>query len=126
MFGPSLALLPPLDDFALTCLVSTLAEDINHSGDGGLHAELLRNRALQIVDIANQEAALYAWHPLNGSTLQAVNDTKPVSAALPNSFKVDLKDGQASFENEGYWGALVRSSSFPFLRLLTTLLLPPL
>lgn len=80
---------------------------------GGLYAELLQNRALQIVDVNNQTTALYAWSALNGSTLAAVNETvtAPVSAALPNSFQVDLSGGHASFENEGYWGA---SPSSPF------------
>ncbi|KAL7416842.1 glycoside hydrolase superfamily [Mrakia frigida] len=86
-------------------------EDINNSGDGGIYAELLQNRAFQIVDPKNQTAALYAWSPVGDASIAVVDDVPGVSAALPNSLSVELdSDGSAAFENTGYWGIKVDSS----------------
>ncbi|QRV80273.1 alpha-L-arabinofuranosidase [Ceratobasidium sp. AG-Ba] len=79
-------------------------EDINHSGDGGLYAELLQNRAFQ-GQTPGTTAALYAWHALGSTKIAVVNNTAPVSAALPNSLQVTVpSSGPAGFTNEGYWG----------------------
>ncbi|KAL7416621.1 glycoside hydrolase family 51 protein [Mrakia frigida] len=79
-------------------------EDINNSGDGGIYAELLQNRAFQIVDVAKQTTALVPWASINGTAISVVNDTAGISSALPNSLKVEVVDGVASFENPGFWG----------------------
>ncbi|KAI8986908.1 glycoside hydrolase family 51 protein [Trametes punicea] len=83
-----------------------------YSGDGGLYAELLQNRAFQQVS-PNTTAALTAWHPINNAQLTVVADPVPVSKALPNSLQFSVPDdltGRVGFSNEGYWGIKVDSS----------------
>ncbi|KAF8079161.1 glycoside hydrolase [Lyophyllum atratum] len=85
-------------------------EDINHSGDGGLYAELLQNRAFQAV-IPGTQNALNAWQPYNGAFLSVTSKTKGVSAALPNSLEVRIPkvvNGPIGFENTGYWGIKIQ------------------
>ncbi|KAJ7723395.1 alfa-L-arabinofuranosidase precursor [Mycena metata] len=88
-------------------------EDISHSGDGGLYAEMLQNRAFQQVT-PNTAAALNAWHSVNGATLNVVADTIPVSSALPNSLQVTVPAGtvgHVGVGNEGYFGIKVTAGS---------------
>ncbi|KAG8745044.1 hypothetical protein FRC10_009018 [Ceratobasidium sp. 414] len=52
-------------------------------------------------------AALYAWHPVGSTTIAVVNNTTPVSPALPNSLSLTIPNntsGSVGFTNEGYWG----------------------
>ncbi|KEP50300.1 alpha-L-arabinofuranosidase [Rhizoctonia solani 123E] len=86
-------------------------EDINHSGDGGLYAELLQNRAFQIVT-PHTSQALNAWSAYKGTTLDVTNAIAGVSAALPNSLQATVpagSTGQVGFDNSGYWGIKVQS-----------------
>ncbi|KAK7473005.1 hypothetical protein VKT23_001109 [Stygiomarasmius scandens] len=85
-------------------------EDVNHSGDGGLYAELLQNRAFQGV-IPGTPTALTAWQPYNGARLSVTSKTEGVSKALPNSLEVKIPkvvNGPIGFENTGYWGIKVQ------------------
>ncbi|KAJ7201645.1 alfa-L-arabinofuranosidase precursor [Mycena pura] len=91
-----------------TTLWGQMFEDIS-SGDGGLYAELLQNRAFQQVT-PNTAAALNAWHSINGAAMAVVADPVPVSSALPNSLQVRVptgKTGPVGFGNEGYFGIKV-------------------
>ncbi|KAJ6489593.1 glycoside hydrolase [Mycena vitilis] len=86
-------------------------EDINHSGDGGLYAELLQNRAFQAV-IPGTQNSLTAWQPFNGARLSVTAKTGGVSPSLPNSLAVQIPKvvtGRIGFENTGYWGIKVQS-----------------
>ncbi|KAF7302850.1 Glycoside hydrolase family 51 protein [Mycena kentingensis (nom. inval.)] len=86
-------------------------EDINHSGDGGLYAELLQNRAFQAV-IPGTQNALAGWQPFNGARLSVTAKTPGVSDALPNSLQVvfpKVVSGPIGFENTGYWGIKVQA-----------------
>ncbi|KAF9056073.1 glycoside hydrolase [Panaeolus papilionaceus] len=86
-------------------------EDINHSGDGGLYAELLQNRAFQGV-VPGSQTAYYAWQPFNGAKLSVTTKIPGVSAALPNSLKVDIPKvvtGPIGFENTGFWGIKIQA-----------------
>ncbi|KAG6841718.1 hypothetical protein C0991_007604 [Blastosporella zonata] len=86
-------------------------EDINHSGDGGLYAELLQNRAFQAV-IPGTQNALNAWQPYNAAFLSVTSKTDGVSAALPNSLQVRIPQvvtGPIGFENTGFWGIKVQA-----------------
>ncbi|KAJ4482286.1 glycoside hydrolase family 51 protein [Lentinula aciculospora] len=88
-------------------------EDISHSGDGGLYAELLQNRAFQMVDVSDQATALSAWHSVNEAQLTVIEETIPVSSALPNALSVTIPNGSSSqvgVGNEGYFGIKVDSS----------------
>ncbi|KAN0086044.1 glycoside hydrolase family 51 protein [Tylopilus felleus] len=95
--------IPPL-------LYGQMFEDIN-SGDGGIYAELLQNRAFQQVT-PNIAAALYAWSAINGAEINVIADSSPVSSALPNSLRLTIPQdasGQTGFGNEGYYGIQVNS-----------------
>ncbi|KZT22628.1 glycoside hydrolase family 51 protein [Neolentinus lepideus HHB14362 ss-1] len=86
-------------------------EDINHSGDGGLYAELLQNRAFQGV-LPGTQNALTAWQPYNGARLSVTNKIEGVTSALPNSLQVTIPKtvlGPIGFENTGYWGIKVQA-----------------
>ncbi|KAF8645689.1 hypothetical protein AX16_007638 [Volvariella volvacea WC 439] len=86
-------------------------EDINHSGDGGLYAELLQNRAFQVV-IPGTLNALAGWQSYNDARIAVTNKTPGVSAALPNSLQVQIPKvarGPIGFENTGYWGIKVQA-----------------
>ena len=61
-------------------------EDINHSGEGGLYAELVQNRAFQ--GAIGSPSNLNAWSSVNGALLSLKNLTKPLSSALPTSMNV--------------------------------------
>ncbi|PBK98458.1 arabinofuranosidase [Armillaria gallica] len=77
-----------------------------NAGDGGLYAELLQNRAFQQV-AAGTSAALKAWYSVNSALLTVVNETEPVSSALPNALKVTVASdatGPVGFGNTGYFG----------------------
>ncbi|PBK78654.1 alfa-L-arabinofuranosidase precursor [Armillaria solidipes] len=80
------------------------------SGDGGLYAELLQNRAFQQVT----PAALNAWQAINGASLAVIADTQPVSSALPNALHVTIPaglTGAVGFGNTGYFGIKVTQGS---------------
>lgn len=66
----------------------------------------LQNRAFQ-GQIPGTSAALYAWHTEGSASIAVVNDTAPVSRALPNSLSLTVgasASGSVGFSNEGYWG----------------------
>ncbi|KAH6621691.1 glycoside hydrolase family 51 protein [Chaetomium sp. MPI-SDFR-AT-0129] len=78
-------------------------EDINQSGDGGLYAELISNRAFQ-----NQ--SLKSWSAVGDSTV-TLDTTTPLSWALPRSAKVKSGNGKtAGLKNSGYWGIDVKEA----------------
>lgn len=88
----------------------SLGQDINNSGDGGLYAELIRNRAFQISE--RFPATLDAWHPVNGAKLSLKNLSTPLSDVLVTSLNVatTAKQGDIGFQNDGYWGIDVKAS----------------
>ncbi|KAJ7581137.1 glycoside hydrolase family 51 protein [Mycena floridula] len=79
------------------------------SGDGGLYAELLQNRAFQKVT-PNTAVALNAWTSISGTPISVIADPSPVSSALPNSLQLVVPANSASpasFGNTGFWGIQV-------------------
>ena len=78
-------------------------EEINHAGDGGLYAELVRNRSFEEdinspicwAGIGNTDIALTSQHMLN--TIQQ------------RALRVDIKSANGGVRNEGYWGVNVVS-----------------
>lgn len=103
-----------------------LFEDIAHSGDGGLYAELLRNRAFQGSGISMGDipqipyrSIVYSENPVIpfGPVLDgwsAIGDAKlsldllhPLSDALQVSLQVDVPlnaTGRVGIQNDGFWG----------------------
>ena len=78
-------------------LYGVFFEEINHAGDGGLYAELVRNRGFE-----DAETPIH-WDPVGGSTM---------SVARHDDRKQVLKIAGASgtgMENLGYWGISVKA-----------------
>ena len=89
-------------------------EDINLSADGGLYAELIRNRSFEDSDKPEQ------WTFVSKGGAQgkiAITDEKPMAADPKKSFnkrslRLDLTkaapDGAVGVSNGGYWGVPVK------------------
>ncbi|CAH0040638.1 unnamed protein product [Clonostachys solani] len=90
-----------------------LHEDINSSGDGGIYAELIRNRAFQYSD--SFPVSLDAWHSFNNANLALNRLDTPLSKALPVSVTVSPSSdssGAVGLFNDGYWGIDVRQQAY--------------
>ena len=91
-------------------LYGLMTEEINHSYDGGLYGELVRNRAVR----GGWDGAAH-WslvqHGDAQGTLSVDTATGP-SAAIPQSLKLEVSAASATspagVENEGYWGIPLR------------------
>lgn len=82
-------------------------EDISHSGEGGIYAELIQNRAFQI-------ANLTAWSAIGGAELATQNLSTPLSTALPTSLHVAATSGSSNvgIANDGWWGIDVKVQQY--------------
>ncbi|KAH7413696.1 glycoside hydrolase superfamily [Phaeosphaeria sp. MPI-PUGE-AT-0046c] len=89
-----------------------LHEDINNSGDGGIYAELIQNRAFQYSH--NYSVSTEHYFPVNGASLSIQNLSQPLSKALPASMRVTAGNGtgKTGFKNEGYWGMDVKQHKY--------------
>ncbi|HTK76808.1 MAG TPA: alpha-L-arabinofuranosidase C-terminal domain-containing protein, partial [Gemmataceae bacterium] len=101
-----------------------MTEEINHSYDGGLFAELIQNRTFQDppprgrgrppqtrpqtppTQPAAQGLPVH-WSLIGDGKAVTVRED-PVNAALPVSLRLDLSGGGAGVANDGYWGIPVR------------------
>ena len=89
-------------------------EDINHSGDGGIYAELINNRAFQ----GNREypSTLEPWVPVGNAILTLQNTSIPLSSALPTSVNVAPKPhsntGKIGLLNPGWWGIDIKPQTY--------------
>nr|OQO24687.1 hypothetical protein B0A51_08866 [Rachicladosporium sp. CCFEE 5018] len=78
-------------------------EDINNSGDGGVYAELIQNRAFQGDGIYNK--SITYWHSVGGTALSLANLSTPLSAELTSSLQVSGGSGKkVGVYNDGFWG----------------------
>ena len=91
-------------------LYGLMTEEINFSYDGGLYAELVRDRAL-----GHGWGALDHWSLVargNSAVNISLDDKTGPSAALPRSIKVSVsaatEAAPAGVQNDGYWGIPVR------------------
>ncbi|KAE9979864.1 hypothetical protein EG328_000622 [Venturia inaequalis] len=104
-------------------LYGLMFEDINFSGDGGIYAELIQNRAFRGVVITEPlPPSLTGWAPIGNAKL-SLDSSHALSDALPTVMKVDIPanaTGIVGFKNFGWWGMDVRpqtySASFYVLR----------
>jgi alpha-N-arabinofuranosidase len=89
-------------------------KDINNAGDGGIYAELIRNRAFQ--GSKQYPVSLSGWSPINGASLSIKNLSQPLSPALPSSMNVAVSNvtnpKPVGFANSGYWGFDVRRHEY--------------
>ncbi|MEU6347878.1 LamG-like jellyroll fold domain-containing protein [Streptomyces sp. NPDC047072] len=88
-------------------LPGLMFEDINHSGEGGIYAELVQNRSM----MASDTAAVH-WSAVGGTTL-TLDASAPLNEALNRSLKVELPSatgavGRSGVANDGFWGIPVR------------------
>lgn len=104
-------------------LYGLMTEEINHSYDGGLYAELIRNRIFK-----DNKTTPEAWRLLKGNTadsadikLMAANEENipyderrhAINGALSMCLRltVEKTSGRVGIANEGYWGIQVKPST---------------
>ena len=84
-------------------------EEINHSGDGGVYAELVRNR-----DLKESSSSPVYWSAVQGGGASAgiaLDSSQPLNSANPVSLKLTVGSlpagGRAGIANDGYFGVPV-------------------
>ncbi len=88
-----------------------MTEEINHSYDGGLFAELVQNRTFQDPAPRRPQGSpqdLPVHWSLIGDGKANIDRNDPVSSALPLSLRLDLTGSTAGVANDGYWGIPIR------------------
>ena len=90
-----------------------MTEEINHSYDGGLYAELVRNRAF-----LDDPAAPAHWSAVQGdgaAAAIALDRSEPLNQTIGTSLRLEVsqasKDHTAGVANEGYWGIPVKPNT---------------
>jgi alpha-N-arabinofuranosidase len=101
-------------------LYGLMTEEINHSYDGGLYAELIRNRVF--LDDANTPAHWSVIKDDASDATIALDPANPCNDKLTTSLRLKIdkatRDHPAGVANSGYWGIPVK----PNTRYRTTLL----
>jgi alpha-L-arabinofuranosidase len=94
-------------------LYGLMTEEINHSYDGGLYAELIRNRAF-----LDDAASPAHWSPVDGdgaAAAVALDPTQALNPAIATSLRLEVTRAssghRAGVANEGYWGIPVRPNT---------------
>ncbi|VBB08420.1 Hypothetical protein LUCI_3692 [Lucifera butyrica] len=91
-------------------------EDINHAADGGLYAELIRNRSFEEATIPKYWSLSLTGTAEGTITLDSDN---PLNSAQSKALRVDVTTadpaGSVSIANEGYWGIRVTAGSQYYL-----------
>lgn len=94
-------------------LYGLMTEEINHSYDGGLYAELIQNRAF-----LDDAASPKHWTAVLGdgaAAAIALDNNQPLNAAIPISLRLDVTQASsghgAGVANDGYWGIPVRPNT---------------
>jgi alpha-L-arabinofuranosidase len=94
-------------------LYGLMTEEINYSYDGGLYAELVRNRTFR-----SDWTGILNWFTIEKGAASAKVSIDPKdgpSTALPSSAKLEVTKADdsspAGLLNEGYWGIAVRPNS---------------
>lgn len=93
-------------------LYGAFFEEINHAGDGGLYAELVRNRSFE------DASAPDGWTTVaRGARADiALDESRPLNAGNRRALRLEIASdgagngaGRAGIANEGYWGMAVRA-----------------
>jgi alpha-N-arabinofuranosidase len=94
-------------------LYGLMTEEINFSYDGGLYAELVRDRTL-----SRSWDNLMHWTMVargNSAVAISADETSGPSKAIPRSIKVAVKaaaeSAPAGVQNDGYWGIAIRPNT---------------
>ncbi|CAG8977470.1 hypothetical protein HYALB_00011819 [Hymenoscyphus albidus] len=88
-------------------------EDINQSGDGGIYAELIQNRAFQ--GSTPFPSTIYPWTPIGDAALSLQNTDTPLSSRLPTSINVasnSTSGSKVGLVNPGWWGIEVKPQKY--------------
>jgi alpha-N-arabinofuranosidase len=95
-------------------LYGLMTEEINYSYDGGLYAEMVRNRTFQdhgFGGVAHWNIA----HMGSSVATMAIDQTEGPSSALQHSLAISVKKADpanpAGVWNEGYWGMALRPNT---------------
>jgi len=94
-------------------LYGLMTEEINYSYDGGLYAELIRNRTFR-----SDWTGILNWFLVEegaAAAKMAVDNKEGPSTALPHSVRLEVTradaNSRAGLLNEGYWGIAVRPNT---------------
>jgi alpha-N-arabinofuranosidase len=90
-------------------LYGLMTEEINFSYDGGLYAELVRNRSFK--DDAKEPVHWQLVQPTGASGSMALDPGQPFNDAIATSLKLTVAQGTVGIANEGYWGIPVRPNT---------------
>ncbi|KAK0257074.1 hypothetical protein LTR91_001589 [Friedmanniomyces endolithicus] len=116
-------------------LYGMMHEDISHSGDGGIYAELLANRAFQgsnwnttnlpdyngsVIGVSENTIepvapVLTAWNTIGNGTRILLDRFHPISSAVPTGIEIDFPEdatGEHGFQNYGWWGMNVEPQQY--------------
>ncbi len=94
-------------------------EDINHAADGGIYAELIRNRSFDEMqqrrpfwfmmrdegpnDRNDDADTIQAWHPVGNCTMELT--TKDLlNDVQTHALVANIEEGGAGVSNDGFWG----------------------
>ena len=87
-----------------------MTEEINHAYDGGLYAELVRNRAF--LDDAATPAHWSLVQADGSAATMALDPKEPLNTTIGTSLRLDVTQAStghaAGITNEGYWGIPVK------------------
>jgi alpha-N-arabinofuranosidase len=92
-------------------LYGLMTEEINHSYDGGLYAELIRNRIFK--DNATTPVHWSVVREGGGGGAIALDRSQPLDQALPVSLRLDVAQAgkRVGVANDGFWGNPVKPAT---------------
>ncbi len=94
-------------------LYGLMTEEINHSYDGGLYAELLQNRAF--LDDGSSPVHWTAVQGDGAAAAMALDRTQPLNGTIATSLRVEVTQAStghaAGVANGGYWGIPVKPNT---------------
>ncbi len=94
-------------------LYGLMTEEISHSYDGGLYAELVQNRAF--LDSPSAPAHWSVVEAKGSDATIALDKDNPFNAQLPVSLRLSVTSASpkapAGFANDGYWGIPVKPNT---------------
>ncbi|HLV80697.1 MAG TPA: alpha-L-arabinofuranosidase C-terminal domain-containing protein [Chthonomonadaceae bacterium] len=101
-------------------LYGVFFEEINHAGDGGLYAEMVRNRDFAEPAKPGEPPPGWSLRVEGGAQgALALDSDHPPQAATARSLRLDVTaaaSGRVSVENAGYWGMPLRQGASYRLR----------
>ncbi len=99
-----ITLFPEKELHPLGDLFGIFFEDINHAADGGLYAEMVRNRSFEFDRTDNSEYThLTAWEKTGGGDFEiSVESEYPLNRSNTHYLFIDIRNGEAGVKNLGF------------------------